>query len=260
MSYPISAPVTFDNTNNGDELDFNAQSGVASQNVIKDFVTTTAGDLLYRKDGADNYLERLAIGTEGQLLTVALGLPAWKDDASVGTQAVFHAQVTSSVVAFPTSKTGGAAVDVWNSMTNSYVTWNAVVDPDNVFSVANGTFTAPATGIYSLSAQVTVDSGAGTNTGVGMGASVGGGPSGKAARQIRLYNSTTATVIGISTTQAAGSNDNQAVVALSVANVDLNSGDEVVLQFRHDHSTNTTIKIGATSQPTQTYFSGKRVK
>lgn len=75
-SYPISAPVEFTITSGGDGLLFNAEGfstgDVGSgQNLIVDFVTTFPSDLLYRQSlGTANTLERLAVGTPGQVLTV----------------------------------------------------------------------------------------------------------------------------------------------------------------------------------------------
>ncbi|MBS1592670.1 MAG: hypothetical protein JST07_11250, partial [Bacteroidetes bacterium] len=84
MSYPINAPINLVNTNGGtDEINFNADGPATNlENKILNFVTTTAGDLTYRASGANNYLERLGIGTNGQILTVVAGLPAWS--TSVG--------------------------------------------------------------------------------------------------------------------------------------------------------------------------------
>jgi hypothetical protein len=64
--YDISAPVDFVNTSPGDILDFNAVSG-SGNNVIRDFVANTQGDLLV--GDANSGLTRTAIGTSGQVLT-----------------------------------------------------------------------------------------------------------------------------------------------------------------------------------------------
>ena len=73
-AYPISSPVEFVNTTPDDTLIFNANGPAAGSigNLIKNFVTTNPGDLIYRDPtGSRNVLERLALGTAGNVLSLA---------------------------------------------------------------------------------------------------------------------------------------------------------------------------------------------
>lgn len=71
-AYPISSPVEFTNTSAGDTLIFNALGfSTPTKNLISDFVVTNPGDLLFREGtGTSNTLERLGIGSTGEVLTV----------------------------------------------------------------------------------------------------------------------------------------------------------------------------------------------
>jgi len=259
MSYPISAPVTFEPIA-GAELDFQA---VVGQNEITNFVATTAGDMLYRKTGANNYLTRLPIGNPGDVLQPVGGVPAWTSAISNLSQGVFAVTVSGSVAGIPTSQSGGGGANpgVWFTLNNTYVTWNDITapanDPDGCFTPATGVYAVPATGTYNFAVQVTFDSGPGVNAGNGIS---GFPPDGLSVRQIQIYNVTTATVLAVGITQNASSNTNQTVVVLASENVPAATSDNIVIRVRHDRSAANTVTIGATSVPFQTYFSGKRVK
>ena len=72
-AYPISSPVEFTNTTADDTLIFNANGPAAGslQNLIKNFVTTNPGDLIYRDTtGSRNVLERLPLGSAGSVLSL----------------------------------------------------------------------------------------------------------------------------------------------------------------------------------------------
>lgn len=72
-SYPISSPVEFTNTSPDDSLIFNANGPATGPlaNLIMNFVTTNPGDFLYRDPtGSRNALERLALGSVGNVLSV----------------------------------------------------------------------------------------------------------------------------------------------------------------------------------------------
>lgn len=267
MAYPINAPVDFVNTNGTtDTLNFNADGPAANLiNKIDNFVVTTAGDLLYRASGADNYLERLGIGTAGQVLTVAGGLPAWATPSSAFGKGVFTAFVTASVAGVPTSRTGGASPGTWFTLSNAYVTWSTAApgnDPDGVFTVASGTFTVPVgqAGTYSFDAVVTFDSGAGVTAGSGLPAAPL--PSGMAVRQAQIYSPSQATAFSTVTRQVEASGSNCTALSLSVVGVPLADGDTVVIRVRHDRTAANTVTIGnvAIAIPSQTYFSGRRIK
>lgn len=263
MSYPINAPINLVNTNGGtDTINFNADGPATNlENKIQNFVVTTAGDLLYRDGGANNYLERLGIGTAGQVLTVVAGLPSWQ--TSTGTQDVFTAFITASIAGIPTSRAGGASPGTWFNLNNTYVTWSTAApgtDPDAVFTPATGFFTVPATGTYQLSALITFDSGTGVNAGSGLPAAPL--PSGTAVRQVQIYDVTSSTVLATVTRQVEGSNTNCTAVSVSTEQVTLTAADTIVVRVRHDRSAANTVAIGevAVVLPSQNYFSGRRVK
>lgn len=263
MSYQINAPVTFAHTNTGvpDNIDF--QAGGASdttQNHIVNFVTTTAGDMLYR-DVTSNALERLPVGSNGQVLLSNGTIPVWGSAVST-TSAVFTAYVSASIAGIPTSRTGGTNSNAWFVLNNTYVTWDTTspgTDADSVFSVSAGTFTALSAGTYKLNCQVTFDSGVGVNSGAGITSSI---PNGVSIRQIQLFNNTTSTVLATATAQASASNSNQTVITLSSVDVPLALGNTVVIRVRHDRPDPGTVTVGdvTIALKTQTYFSGERVK
>lgn len=262
MSYPINAPINMVNTNGGtDEINFNADGPITNlENKILNFVTTTAGDLVYRAAGGNNYLERLGIGTNGQVLTVSGGLPVWS--TASGSQSVFTAFVTASIAGIPTSRSGGASPGTWFNLNNTYVTWSDAApgtDPDGVFTPATGLFTVPSTGTYQLSALITFDSGTGVNAGSGLPAAPL--PSGQAVRQVQIYNVTTATPLATFTKQVEGSNNNCTAVSIATEQVTLTAADTIVVRVRHDRNAANTVTVGnvAIVLPSQNYFSGRRV-
>lgn len=276
MAYPINSPITFVNTNGGsDSINFNADGPTTNlQNKIENLVVTTPGDLLYRSAGVNNYLERLPIGTIGQLLGVsAFGLPAWQD-FGIG-KGAFTAYVTNSLAGIPTSRTGGANPGAWfplysNTPPGPFVTWSTASpgsDPDGVFITTPGAnyglLSIPVGGTYDLDVTITFDSGSGVNSGSGLPASPL--PSGKAIRQARLVvvsGPNIGTVLSTSSVQVSACNDNTTPVELSAVGCLLSAGDFVGVEVRHDRSSTNTCSIGnpLISVPTQTYFSGYRVK
>ena len=103
-----------------------------------------AGDILYY-NGTD-YI-RLAKGTDGQVLTLASGVPTWADSAGYDNTPAFSAYLSSDQT--------GISHD-----TETAVFFNAeIFDTDNAFNTANGTFTVPSGkgGKYQVNAQVAFD-------------------------------------------------------------------------------------------------------
>ena len=103
-----------------------------------------AGDVLYY-NGTD-YI-RLAKGTDGQVLTLASGVPTWADSAGYDNTPAFSAYLSSDQT--------GISHD-----TETAVFFNAEqFDTDSAFNTANGTFTVPSGkgGKYQLNTQVSVD-------------------------------------------------------------------------------------------------------
>jgi len=191
-------------------------------------------------------------------------------------ESIFTAYVTASTTTIPTSRTGGANVGTWFSLNGSgaegtgtkpFVTWSTSspgCDPDGVFSLTAGAtygiFIVPTTGIYNLDALISFDSGTGVTAGAGLPASPL--PSGMAVRQARIFNITTAVPLSTVTHQVEASSSNCTILPLTVAGVQLSAGDNIGIQVRHDRMGTATCTIGdvAISIPSQTYFSGHRIR
>jgi hypothetical protein len=259
-AYPINAPIDFTNSDPGDVLNFNAPSGGAD-NVIQNFITTAPGDLIVGSTADGTILAKVAIGATNTVLMSNGSMPYWAQQ--VGDDAVFSATVsgqTGTTAGYPTSRTGGANSGVWFTINDTYNIWTELTDDDGVFNPLTGVFTAPSTGVYQLSAQVTFDYGNAYSSGSTMGAPA---PLGRAVRQARIYNTTAASVVSVSSVQnAPSSNDNFTVVSLPATNVALTANDQLVVQVRHDRSGTNTVTIGDTAKAVsgQTYFAGKRLK
>jgi len=263
ISYPINTPVVFANTNPANEINFQAggpASGVL--NKALNFVVTTGGDILYRASGPNNYLERLPIGTVGQILTSDGSKPVW--GTTTASSSLFMSYVTASVTGIPSSATTGAIPGGWYPLNNTYVTWSTSFpgnNPDGVFDVLSGLFTAPDTGYYSFEAVITFDSGVGVNAGAGLPPlSL---PSGKAVRQAQIWTSSGGgTALATITKQVEGFNFNSTTINISSVGSLLNTGDTVGIMVRHDRAGPNTVTIGdlSISLPSQTYFSGRKLR
>lgn len=259
LSYPINTPVTFVNTNPTNEINF--QSGGPASGVLNkalNFVVTTGGDILYRATGPNNYLERLAIGSVGQFLISDGTKPVWS--TTPASSSLFTSYVVASVTGIPTSRVTGT----WYPLDNTYVTWSTVFpgnNPDGVFDIPSGLFTAPDPGYYSFDVAITFDSGTGVNAGSGLPALPL--PSGRAIRQVQVFTSSGGgTILATVTRQVEGSNSNCTTVIIAAEGVLLAMGDTVGIQVRHDRNAANTVTIGdpTISLPSQTYFSGKRIR
>jgi len=102
-------------------------------------LTTTTGDILYASSA--NTPARLGIGSSGQVLTVASGIPAWAAPSTVGN--FTHINASGSTTSFPNS------VDtkvIWT--TENYDTLN---------EFASSRFTATTAGYYLVNAGVGTD-------------------------------------------------------------------------------------------------------
>lgn len=270
MSYTINAPIDFANTNaTGDVLNFYAitdDSGpLTNNNAVRNFVVGATGDMLFRGHTGENDLSRLAIGPTGYIITSNGTVPEWSQSKT--SQGVFTAYITGSVAGIPTSRTGGGGgtTGPWRTLDNTYVTWSTAPpgnDADSVFTTSSGKFTVGVTGFYELNAQITFDFGSGVNSGAGITGPTASLPYGNAVRQVRLYNLTNTTVLSAISVQNSGSNDNNTTCNLNAVTVELNAGDEIILDVRHDRTVSNTITVGDVGKAlsAQSYFSGKRIK
>jgi hypothetical protein len=225
MAYHISTPTTFDNTTIGDLITFNASGPIANTGAqISSFVCSLSGDMLYRSATA-NVLERLAIGTTGQVLQVVGGLPSWQTATGpMGTNS-FAVSASADGTAVPTGVT-------FQTLTSTQVTWDNATsgnhDAGAMFNTTTGIFTVPATGTYLISAGVRF---AGNNTGTGSIAGKIG------IRQARVFNTTVAStnpVYLFNDAQANASNTNSTSVILGPVAVTLTATNTFALQVRHD--------------------------
>lgn len=105
---------------------------------------TTTGDTIYSSSGSTP--ARLGIGTTGQVLTVAGGIPSWATPAGAGGLPAFSAYATSD-----------------QTLTNG--TWTKVNFPTEEFDTdsnfASSRFTPTTAGYYQLSTSVKMEGGTG---------------------------------------------------------------------------------------------------
>lgn len=78
-------------------------------------ILTTTGDLLY--ESATAIASRLAIGTTGQVLTVAAGVPSWATPASSAGGEIGYDQITSPVSIASTTEATGTSIIAGSSHT-----------------------------------------------------------------------------------------------------------------------------------------------
>jgi hypothetical protein len=243
-TYNITSPVVFDGVSN---VNF-------SSLAITDFVTSAAGDIIYRPV-LNNTLARLPIGVDGTILTATGGLPAWQPSASASKKSLHAIGNGVANIAVP-------AVNTWTSLVSNplgsqNIIWDTssfgANDADSMFNTSTGIFTVPTTGIYQLSAAVVFQA---NNGGVPM--TITTAPTGLCVRQVRIFNITQAYDYGVGTRQAEPSGDNQTVVNLPAANVRLTAGDQLAVQVRHDAGISLNILSKGTSGNT-TFFSASQI-
>jgi hypothetical protein len=138
MSYLINAPVTFENTADGQVLDFNA-GPTATNNVVRNFVATDLGDLLYRGNVGTNQIAALPIGTTGQVLLSNGSVPYWGTNQAARNG--FSARkANNTAIVFTTTYT---AITDWDAASNGgFNTGN--------FVQATGVYTCNATAIFAI--------------------------------------------------------------------------------------------------------------
>lgn len=165
MSYIVNGPVILGNASQNTEI---------RGNIFTPGLTTGTGDLIYCSVGGTGALTRLGVGTNGQVLTLAAGLPSWATPSGGG--------VTD--VGFSALKSGTQAVAAGiGATTTSQITGWSVASPgyngtSTPFSVAGSQFVVPTTGTYLLNANISFSDS--NNSG---------------SRGIDVFNATTTTVL-----------------------------------------------------------------
>lgn len=225
-TYQINTPVTLVNTNGTtDFVDFQADGPAANLiNKMRNFVVTTAGDMLFRASGVSNDLERLPIGINGQVFTVAAGLPSWAAPSGPSSATSFSGFTTASPAPIAASAT-------WTQLDSTSVTWSTAApsgtDSGGMFTAATGVVLIPSTGGYLISGCVAFE---GNNTGDGT--TIAGRTSIRQAR-IQKTNITAAT-LSEAQQQANPSNLDPLSIQLPAKVVSLTAGDTLRLEIRHD--------------------------
>lgn len=219
--------------------------------VVLDVVTATSTILGAADNAADG-----ATPTTFNIVTsvdATSSGPVWASNPSSNTNEMFRATATASVAAAIAS--GPAWVTISDP---AVVTWDDAAAPNHdaggVFAL--GTFTVPTTGIYNISASVSLE---GNNTAV----LVGGIPGRTAIRQARIRKSNAVAFdIAFSEIQAMGSTLNPAQLHLTNSGASLTAGDTIVLQARHDALAALSVNVLEDTTPTTgpaTYFSASRI-
>jgi hypothetical protein len=106
MAYHISTPITIDATAPLDNYDFSITGPTVGTGALAlNFVTSVVGDTIFRASGIPNVLERLPIGTAGQVLQVSGGLPSWQSLVIPTANNSLLASVSASVGTIATGTT-----------------------------------------------------------------------------------------------------------------------------------------------------------
>jgi len=158
-------------------------------------------------------------------------VPIWKTP-SLSTNDMFMA----TAIAVGVSLTSGTT---WTTLNVAFVTWNDSTgqnfDDGNMFNAAAGLVVIPATGRYNISIAVSFF---GNNTG-----SNNAIPSRRAIRQVRIQNSTQASTIIFGESQAPSFSNNPTYIAVASAIVQLTASDVLLVQARHDATSNIPMSI-----------------
>jgi len=188
----------------------------AATNVISNFVTTTAGDLLYQS-GAPSVVSRLPIGANTTVLTSNGTVPSWvvpTDIAGSAGSFVFYSADTT-----PTTSTQ-TTLAAWTASAPFYN--NAAT-----FDITTGIFTALVAGNYHFDANVVWENSV-TNGGL---------------RQISFYLNGTVTVVTTSTLQPSGNSAIKPTMKLS-CDPNLGIGDTIRLRVFQDSGVSTVKVLG----------------
>ncbi len=238
--YPASVPWRF--YGNGDVIFGNTGAIQFQSKTVNDFVLSATGGLITSADGVA--LSQLAPGTVGQMLTVgANNVLTWTTLASQGPVCSVFATGDSGAIAASTTWHDVVKADFFSSSATGGVS-TAQFDEDS------GTFTAPADGVYEVSAIVAFTP---NNSGGGVTLT---NPSGRASRQMRIVNFAETVVYATAREQAPPSANNPTVVSITSMKLNLLLNDTVKLQVRHDAQTSLSL-LGANRE---SWFSISRVR
>jgi len=231
MSYIINSPIQFDATTHLDTLDFDANVTAFSRNLLRNFVTTTRGDMVYRNTGTANNLTRLAVGaTAGGVLYSNGSIPVWGAGGSAFDQLTVISGVPTwkpyqGFLAYGTSAgTSAIPASSWTTLGSTYISWDDSTAPGydtaTSFSTSTGRWTVPDDGYYTVSATFH------------FGGSLSGGGAFPAQRGGRIYNATDTAVIS-ETLETSISSFIGTPVQITANNVLLSAGDQIVVQAFH---------------------------
>ena len=153
-----------------------------------------------------------------------------------------------------------AAGAAWVPVDVNVVTWDSAALPNHdagaTFTVATGVFTAPVTGIYSISGAVSFE---GNNTGVGGAGLIAGR---RAVRQARIQNTSLGSTMVFSESQANAFGGDSNHLCMATAAVKLCGNDTLRIEVRHDATSPLALDNLSESMGSGTasiYFTAHRV-
>lgn len=153
-SYPISTPTVFETDIAGSTIDFNATG--ATVNVIKNFVTTTRGDMVFCvTGGTTNTLDRIPIGISNSFLKSVGGVPTWSNFDNLRAIKTTTQAIPQNAASLPLTTaliTGGWSLTNVAGITGGFA--NDGFDPTGPFNATTGIFTVPATGTYLFTSDI----------------------------------------------------------------------------------------------------------
>jgi len=162
MSYIINGPVIVGDAGSQSIVRGPVDVGTTGQlsrifgNILTPDLTTGTGDLIYCSLGGTGALARLGVGSNGQVLTLAAGLPSWA--ASTGTTNLSFSAFKSgtqaiTVAASPATST--VAISGWSTASPGF---------DGSSTFADPSFTPTVTGTYFVTASVSFTDTSNTGT------------------------------------------------------------------------------------------------
>lgn len=225
---------------------------------LADFGTVLAAPLITVTNAAAGAADSVSDGSIPTGFTLADTTPGtslcpgWAAPTPGSASETFLATATAVVAAaVPASATYTAVLDP------AVVTWDDATLPNHDAGAifAGGTFTVPTTGIYAISAAVSIE---GNNTGTGGAGIITGR---RAVRQARIFNVTTAAAVAFADSQTQARNGNPTHLSMSNANASLTAGDTLRIEVRHDATSSLALSVESdTGTATAAiYFTAHRV-